>query len=263
MKRLNILFSFAFFCVASFILASCKKDTVDPNLPVLKLHPDNVTRKSGQVINDTLDILAPYGAKTLVISKTINLVADNVFETQTVIPVSNGTNTFIYIFTYTCKDEEVDKLVGINFRFEDEKGNAAEKDLTINTAASGAQTIYTHTWKLISKIWESQDPPLENIADCEKDDIWNYNRDSSISLNYGSSGCLFDGFNIFDKWYLSPDEKKFTRIYHSVFDPSKITTEVYDVKSITSDKMIMEIAIDLSVFGLSDNELFLYTYQSQ
>jgi hypothetical protein len=81
-------------------------------------------------------------------------------------------------------------------------------------------------------------------------------------LNYGASGCLFDGFNIFDKWYLSDDEKIFTQIYHSVFDPTKITVEKYVVKSLTPDKMVLEIAIDLSAFGLGKEELFVFTYEA-
>ena len=46
------------------MFSACKKDSVDPNLPVLKLHPVNVTGKVGQHVLDTLDILAPYGAQT-------------------------------------------------------------------------------------------------------------------------------------------------------------------------------------------------------
>jgi len=262
MKRFAILINCCICCYA-LVLSSCKKDSVDPNLPLLRLHPVNVTGKSGQVVYDTLEITAPYGAKTLVLSKTINLVADENFGTQTVTPENTGNNTYRYIFAYTYQPEEVDKLVGINFHFEDAKGNIAEKDLTVNTTASGAQIIYSHTWKLVSKLWTTVDPITESIQDCEKDNIFNFNRDSTITLNYGASGCLFDGFNIYDKWYLSEDETVFTDIYHSVFDTTKITVENYTVTSITKDKLVMEIALDLSDFGLSDHEVFVYTYEAQ
>ncbi len=258
MKRYALFIS----CCIVLLLTSCKKDSTDPNLPVLKLYPVNVTGKSGQQIRDTLDIQAPNGAKTLVISKTINLVPDAAFGTRTVTPESVGANLFRYIFTYTYQPEEVDKLVGINFHFEDEKGNAAEKDLTVNTTASGAQIIYSHKWKLTSKLWTTVDPVEENEQDCEKDNFFLYNRDSSITVNYGTQACLFDGFNIFDTWMLSEDEKTFTQTYHSVFDTTKITTEVYNVESLTKDKWVMDIALDLSAFGLGDHEVFVYTYES-
>ncbi|MEP6466203.1 MAG: hypothetical protein ABJB05_07840 [Parafilimonas sp.] len=262
MKRIAILIS----CIVSgaiIFTASCKKDSSDPNLPALKLHPVNVTGKSGQHVLDTLDIVAPYGVGKLVLSKTINLVPDETFGMQTVTPVSTGANTFQYILDYTYEPDEVNKLVGINFHFEDAKGNVAEKDLTVNTIASASQIIYSHKWKLISKLWTTVTPQQENEQDCAKDDIYTYNADSTMGINYGAMACTFDGLNIYDKWYVSDDEKTFTDIYHSVFNPDQITTEVYNIESLTNDKWVMDIALDLSVFGLSDHEVFVYTYQSQ
>ncbi|MEP7317332.1 MAG: lipocalin family protein [Panacibacter sp.] len=259
MKRFAI---FILTCSSMLMVASCKKDAVDPSLPVLKLRPAFVSGKTGQQFFDTLDIEAPNGIKTLVITKGINLIPDNVFGSVTVTPESLGGTSYRYIFSYTYLPEEVDKLVGINFHFEDAKGNAAEKDLTINTEASAVQNIYSHTWKLTSTFWTTDDPPSEAINDCEKDNNWNFNKDSSITVNYGALGCLFDGFNIFDKWYLSEDEKTFTQVFHSVFDPTKITVQEYTVKSISKNKLIFEIALDLSDFGFSDHEIFVYTYEA-
>ncbi len=263
MKRIAILISHAMIATALFTVA-CKKDSPDSNLPALRLHPVNVTGKSGQHLFDTLDIVAPYGVGKLLISKTINLVADDMFGVQPVTPISTGTNTYQYIFEYIYQPEEVNKLVGINYHFEDAKGNVAEKDLTINTNPSAAQIIASHQWKLISKLWTTANPQEESENDCERDNISSYNlADSTLSINYGTSGCTFDGFNIYDKWYVSDDEKTFTDIYHSVFNPAQITTELYNIESLSNDKWVMDIALDLSAFGLSDHEVFVYTYQAQ
>ena len=260
-KKLNRLVFFSFCVIAGLMMfTSCKKDSIDPNLPKMKLVPEMVSGKTGHSVSVTLTIHAPYGAKTLEISKTINLVS--AFGVTTVMPESLGNNNYQYVFTYTYQPEEVDKLVGINFHFEDGKGNAVEKDLTVNTITSGAQIIYSHTWKLTSKLWTTRNPPQESIQDCEKDNLTNFKRDSSIAINYGATGCTFDGFNIFDKWTLSEDETIFTQIYHSVFDPTKITVETYKVISLTKDKMVLQIGLDLSAFGLSKNEIFVYTYES-
>jgi hypothetical protein len=222
----------------------------------------NVTGKTGQHVLDTLDIVAPYGVGKLLLSKTINLVPDSTFGTQSVVPVSTGNNTYQYIFDYTYQANEVDKLVGINYHFEDSKGNAAEKDLTVNTSASAAQIIYSHKWKPVSVLWVTANPQQESITDCQKDNVFTYNSDSTMSVDYGALACTFDGFNVYDKWYVSDDEKTFTDIYHSVFNPQQITTEVYNIESLTSDKWVMDITIDLSAFGLSNHEKFVYTYQS-
>lgn len=240
-------------------MPGCKKE-IDTKLPSMVLTPESVQGKTGQQIQATLIINAPYGFKKLETSKTINLVS--AFGVTSVTPQDLGNNQYKYVFNYTYLSDEVDKLVGINFRFEDAKGNVAEKDLTINTEASGTQKIYSRTWKLVSKLWVTKKPVEENIAECEKDNRTNWRKDSTILLNYGASGCLFDGLNIFDRWYLSDDELTFTQIYHSVFDPTKITVEKYKVISLTPDKLVMEIAYDLTAFGFTNNELFVFTYEA-
>jgi hypothetical protein len=247
----------------SALFFACKKDKVETDLPVLRLAPDKVSGKSGFPVSTVLSGTVQNAVKNFYISKTVNLKVDSSWGTNGVLTVTDlgGQTNFDYTFNYTLQDDEVDKLVGFNYRIEDEKGKAAEKDLTVNTIASGAQIIASHPWKYTSKIWETDDPPSENLQDCEKDNFFNYKRDSTILLNYGVAGCLFDGLNIYDKWTLSEDEKTFTQTYHSVFDPSKVTTEVYTVKSLTKDKWVVEIALDLSVFGLSDHEMFEYTYE--
>ena len=252
---------FGFFIISLALgLSSCKKDSVDTSLPTMKLTPDNVMGKTAQHVDATLTIYAPNGIKSLEISKTINLVSSGGVTMGT--PISTGEKTYTYVYTYTYQPDEVNKLVGINFRLVDNKGNAVEKDLTVNTEASGAQKIYTHPWKLTSKLWETRNPIEESLQNCEKDDAYTFHADSTMSINYGTTGCLFDGFNIFDKWTLSEDEKVFTWVYHSVFDPTKITVETFQVKSLTKDKLVMEVAVDLSAFGLSNHELFLYTFET-
>jgi len=262
MKRSFVIVT-ALTIFTSAVFFTCKKDTVETDLPTLRLAPDKVSGKSGFPVSTVLSGTVQNGVKNFYISKTVNLKADSSWGTNGVLTVTDlaGQTTFDYTFNYTLQDDEVDKLVGFNYRIEDEKGKAAEKDLTVNTIASGAQIIASHPWKYTSKIWETDDPPSENLQDCEKDNFFVYKRDSTILLNYGTAGCIFDGLNIYDKWTLSEDEKTFTQSYHSVFDPSKVTTEVYTVKSLTKDKWVVEIALDLSVFGLSDHEMFEYTYE--
>lgn len=256
----SVIYSGLFLISLFSLLSSCKKDSVDTSLPIMKLTPDNVMGKTAQHVDATLTIYAPNGIKSLEISKTINLVSSGGVTNGA--PVSTGDNTYTYVYSYTYQPDEVNKLVGINFRLVDNKGNAVEKDLTVNTEASGAQKIYTHPWKLTSKLWETRNPIEESLQNCEKDDAYTFNSDSTMSINYGMTGCLFDGFNIFEKWSLSDDEKVFTWVYHSVFDPTKITVETFQVKSLTKDKLVMEVAVDLSAFGLSNNELFLYTFET-
>lgn len=245
-------------------LASCKKDETDPNMPVLSLTPDNVTGKSGRVIEATLTIHAPNGAGKLKMYKTINLQRDNTFGNNGILevtPMSLGGNDYEYVFSYQLEGGEVDKLVGINFRFEDAKGIAAEKDLTVNTTTSGQQIMYSRRWTLVSRMWTSVTPAENDMQDCEKDNVFIWNADSTYTVNFGTNACTFDGFNVFDRWVLSEDEKTLTQEYYSLFDPSNRTIETYTVKTLNRDKLVLEQLIDLTVFGLSDKEVFVSTYE--
>lgn len=259
MLRLRILI----FVSLALAIVGCKKEEIKTG-PALLLTPDNVIGKSGRSVEATLLITSPDGVKDIVMYKTINLQRDNSFGTNgilTATPVSTGPDTYEYQFSYQLQGEEVDKLVGINFLVTDNKGMASERDLTVNTTTSGQQIMYSRRWKLISRMWVSVSPAVEDIKECEKDNIFIWNEDSTYNISFGIMPCDFDGFNVYDKWMLSEDEKTLTQIYYSLFDPSNITTETYSVKSLTSTKMVLSQTLDLTDFGLSDNEVFESTYE--
>ena len=71
MKRIAIFFSL--FALSAFIMPGCKKE-IDTKLPSMVLTPESVQGKTGQQIQATLIINAPYGFKKLETSKTINLL---------------------------------------------------------------------------------------------------------------------------------------------------------------------------------------------
>jgi hypothetical protein len=262
MRPTNFLISI--FLISVTAMVSCSKEKTDPNMPVLRLTPDNITGKSGRTVEATLYIHAPNGAGTIAMYKTVNLERDNSFGgtgTLTAEPVSTGDDNYEYHFSYQLQGDEVDKLVGINFRFEDAKGVAVEKDLTLNTTTSGQQIMYSRRWKLISRMWTSITPPAEDMQPCESDNIFIWRADSTYTVQFGTSACTFDGFNVFDRWQLSEDEKTLTQEYYSLFDPSNRTTETYTVRTLNRDKLVLEQLIDLTVFGLSDKEVFVSTYE--
>jgi len=261
MKKACYLFTFVAL-IATFNLTSCKKeDKIDPTQPQITLSSDKLTGKSGQELTVTINITAPNGISALLISKGVNLKTDSSFGTNGVMKIPATGNTFEYVFKYILSPDEVDKLVGFNFRVEDAKGLAAEKDFTLNTTVSGAQILYSYRWNLKSKMWMLT-PAVENITDCEKDDSYLFNRDSTMSIDYGTSACTYDGFNVYTKWTLSPDEKELSITYESVFDPSQVTVDKYTVISLTKDKLVLGITYDLTAFGLSDKEPFQFTYEA-
>lgn len=260
-KTVNLMIFTAL--AVTFIFHSCKKeDKIDPSKPIITLSSDQFLGKSGQELTVTVNVDAPNGISNFMISKGVNLKTDSSFGVNGVmkIPSVSG-NSFTYTFKYILDPNEVDKLVGFNFRVEDSKGLASEKDFTLNTTVSGAQLLYTYRWTIKSKIWVKT-VPEDDLDDCAKDDSYLFNRDSTMTLDYGTIGCTFDGFNIFDTWSLSPDEKELSLTFHSAFNPDQITTDKYTVTTLTKDKLVMQIYYDLSIFGAGENELFIFTYEA-
>jgi len=247
---------------ATLFFSSCKKETaVDSSQPVISLSTYKFLGKSQQEMTVTVTINAPNGIAAFKITKGVNLKADTSFGTNGLMTVAAASgSSFTYVFKYILSPDEVDKLVGFNFRVEDSKGLAAEKDFTLNTTVSGAQLLFSYRWNLKSIIWKSS-LPVEAIRNDEKDNSFLFNRDSTVTIDYGTVKGIFDGFRVYEKWTLSPDEKVFTLIWRNVFTAVK-TTEVYDVTTLIKDKLVMNTFLDLSAFGATANELFEYTYTS-
>lgn len=244
-----------------YVLSGCNKNDADPNIPVLDLSTDFVLNKSDRDIEVTLDMNVPDGVKTLVISKGVNLKPDAVYGLDTVVPAPTGEKKFRYVFHYTLQRSEIDKLVGFNFKLTDNSGRIVEKDLTVHTEANGAETIYSKKWMLKSTLRITATPAKEELDPCVADNIFSFAKDSTMSVVYGPP-CGFDGFNVYDKWRLSEDEKTFTWEYFNLFIPASRTTEVFNVRKISSSELVMDITIDLSWMGTgyTDHEQFVYTF---
>lgn len=255
------LYPFILLMAVSLYLTGCDKNDADPNAPVLDLSTDFVLNKSDRDIEVTLDMSVPDGVKDLVITKGVNLQPDAQFGAETVQPAPLGNNKFRYIFHYTLQRAEIDKLVGFNFRLTDNAGRIVEKDLTVHTEANAAEIIYSKKWKLTSTLRITATPAKEELDPCVADNIFSFAKDSTMSVNYGPS-CGFDGFNVYDKWQLSEDEKKFQWEYFNLFNPASRTTEVFNVRKISSSELVMDITIDLSWAGpdYTDHEQFVYTF---
>lgn len=199
--------------------------------------------------------------KSLTITKTVNLQVDESFGDNGVLTVDPASFDAEYVFNYAPPVSDIDQLVGFTFRAEKANGSSLISDLTLVVTLSPRDNIPFRRWNLVSRIWVDGGN-VEDMKACEKDNYYLFNSDGTMSLNYGTDtgtgDCGFDGFNVYDTWELTADEKFLIMTRHGIFSPDVTETETYRMIQLTTEKMVFEIDLDLSFFGLSSEETFRY-----
>jgi hypothetical protein len=127
------------------------------------------------------------------------------------------------------------------------------------------ENISRKKWLWASRLWVDNGNS-QDLKDCEKDNFFLFNADGSIAVNYaagtGAGDCAFEGFKVYDNWQFTADEKLFIVKKHDAFS-GVVEIDSFRVQSLTVEKMLLELDIDLSDFGLSTEETFLYEYTAQ
>jgi hypothetical protein len=274
--------SYRLFILYSLMLAtvsiSCEEDYESnaANEALLLTVPDKNIKASGQG-QYRFQVESGYEAsvtanvasarlKSLTVTKTVNLAKDEGFGAEGVMAVDLSSFSEAYVFNYMPLTTEVDQLVGFTFTAEMKDGSVLVSDLNLVVTLSPKDNISRRKWLFTSKIWVDNGN-AQDIKECEKDNYSYFNADGRMSIDFGAltnvSGCDFDWANIYDKWELSEDEKTFTIYHHAWNTPDIIVAEAYRVKTFTTEKLELEIDIDLSWLGLSTEETFIYQYTAQ
>lgn len=260
----------------SAFFASCEDDTEsnadDLSLPLSVAGGSNIKAPgNGQYRLNTLSAenvavtaaIASAEVRSFTITKKVNLVADPTFGQNGVLTVNPSSFSAEYVFNYLAPTSDIDKLVGFTFHVEKTDGSILESDLTLVVTLSPRDNIPTKRWNLKSKIWVDGGN-LEDLKDCEKDNYYLFNADMTATQKYGANACTTgcDGCWQESTWELSEDEKTFTIKLYNLFAPDQTRTDVYRVKTLTTERLEIEIDYDLSVFGLSTEETFLFKLEA-
>jgi hypothetical protein len=276
MKMYHQYIKCVFGIVVSLFLISCEEDyetdADDPAIPLRHSEQQIKAPGRGQYKLKALSgegvqiaaIFTPFAPlKSLTITKTVNSAVDESYGNKGVLTVDVSSVNSEYLFQYIPPESDIDQLVGFTFTAEEANGTKISSDLQLVVTVSPRDNLSRRKWLWKSKIWVDAGN-VQDIKECEKDNYYLFNKGATMSLNFGtntgSAGCDFDGFNVYDSWSLSEDEKEFTMVYHSIFSPDIPQTETYRVKTLTTEKLELEIDYDLSVFGLGTEETFLFEF---
>ena len=263
------------FSISAFLI-SCEddydSDAADPGIPLAHAEQQikapgrgqyKLRALSGEQLEVTANMASVAPLRSFNITKTVNLEVDNSYGSNGTLTVDAGAVNGNYVFQYEPTEADVDQLVGFTFNAEGSNGAQLSSDLQLVVTLSPRDNLPRKKWLWKSKIWVDKDN-LQDIKECEKDNFYLFNSDGTMSINFGDNtgtpGCDFDGFNAYDTWSLSEDEKTFTMVYYSIFSPDNLVTETYRVKTLTTEKLELEIDYDLSVFGEGTEETFLFEF---
>lgn len=275
-------FKIAIFCVSSFLFIKCVESDTDnrvrdeqifvelgvPEAPGYAQYKTAV--ETGYAVRVPVDVVSNSGIESLRVIKKINLEVDPSYGDNGVAEIVSNVdeNKYEYMFEYTPTEEDVDQLVGFTFESKNKNGHISQTDLTLVVTFSPKDNLPRRRWVLSSVLWvnNTESPNSEEINDCEKDNSMLLNEDGSMSIDYGkdtgAGACGFDGLTGYDSWSLSDDEMYFTQVTYNVFTPDQKTEEVYTVRNLTTEEFAIELSVDMSAFGLTTDERFLYTYKA-
>lgn len=259
------------------LLSSCEDDDYtsdadDPAIPLTHAAQEikapghgqyKLKALSGEPLQVSANMATVSPLTSFTITKTVNLAVDQAYGNNGVLTVDAGSVGDEYVFQYEPSENDVDQLVGFTFTAEGTDGTQLTSDLQLVVTLSPRDNLPRKKWLWKSKIWVDKDN-TQDIKECEKDNYYLFNSDGTMSLNFGTNtgtpGCDFDGFNVYDTWSLSEDGTTFTMVYHSIFAPDSPQTENYRVKTLTTEKVELEIDYDLSWLGEGTEETFLFEF---
>ena len=248
-----------FFLAVSFVAASmlmvssCKDEEPTVAAPSVSLSEAAFTGKIGETASTTATVTAPGGLKTLRVTKYLGTDIDPSYGTGGTMEVTSSSFTL----DYTLSDEGLETPVRFNFEAEDDKGQTGDADFIITTELSMKYLLLNFNWQWESKMGKCLDsePETEMIVDCEKDNVYIFNEDGTMTIDYGdltgSGGgtCDFDGIRPATNWELNADETELTITNTNVFDPTDVQIEVYRITTFDAMEINSEQTVDLTAFG--------------
>lgn len=281
MKKISIVL-FSVCCFSIIVLNSCgepdqtPEDYFDNGSFTVKLDaqkaPGHGQYKQALTTSEQVDLKvtvnAPSDLESLQITKTVNLETDESFANSGVKQIDASGKTFTYEFHYDPQIADINQLVGFTFKAITGDQQSTTSDLTVAVNLSPRDNLVTKrwNWKSILHANDEENPNMETIKDCEKDNAYLFNADGTLSLDFGqdtaAGDCALDGLNAYDSWKLTDDEKYFIIKRHGIFSPDKTVIDSFEVKQLSIETLKLQLSIDLSSVGAGSNEIFLYTFKA-
>ncbi len=250
--RRNLIWVIGMMTAASLVFTSCGDDDEPaPVAPVVSIDNASASGDIGDVVSATISGELDGAFAKMEISKFIGTAPDASYGTGGVLEVTSG---LPYNFSYTIGTEGLENPIRFNFLVTDANDLTDEVDLVITTNASNEQLLVSFNWRYSSLIWEN----AESILECEEDNIYSFEADGSMSVDFGAltgsggGSCDFDGTTIFDGWAMNEAQDTLQWFRADAFTGAATDTVTYSIKEFTKERWVAD---ETNLFGV-----FEYTY---
>jgi hypothetical protein len=255
--KTNNYYSFLMACLlisAGLIFTSCDDDS-PPADPTLTISDDALTADLGETVTVTVDGDVPGNFNVMRITKFIGTNIDTDYGTGGTVEVGTG---LPYTFNYTIGTNDIEEPIRFQFEVEDDNGNTGSTNLIITLAATRAQLLVSFNWRYSSLIFDG----MESILPCEEDNIYSFEADGTMSVDYGAitgsggGSCDFDGVTVPVEWEMNAamDTLYWYRDNFSVMPAVREDTVTYAI-----------VSFDNTAWNADETNLFvifIYTYSA-
>ena len=253
-KRKYALKALSLTVMFTLVFTSCGDDDAPPVAPVITIDNATFTGDLGELATAIISGTLEGDFVVMEIRKFIGTDPDDTWGTGGVMEVTTG---LPYTFSYELGADGIENPIRFNFLVEDSNGLTGETNFIITTDASRRQLLTTFNWRYSSLIWED-DPTVESILECEEDNVFNFEEDGTMGVDYGAltgsggGSCDFDGFLIHTGWAMNEAQDTLQWFRADAFTLEPQDTVTY---SITEFDQMQWVADETNLFGV-----FAYTY---
>ena len=229
-ENLRLLFALSMMVILSCVLSSCGDDDPAPVAPDVTISEETFTGDIGDEVSVTVNGTLDGEFAVLRISKFIGTDLDASYGTNGVMEVTTG---LPYTFNYTLGIDGLTEPIRFNFEVKDSNELSGDANLVITTNATRESLLVSFDWRWASQEFEGS----QTLLDCEADNVWSFEADNSVTLDYGAltgsggGSCDFDGTLDHTGWRMNTAMDTLEIFRANAFTGAPQDTTVYAIKT--------------------------------
>jgi len=242
------------FIMTGLMTTSCgDDDTSAPAGPDITISEDAFTGDIGETVTVTIDGDVPGGFSVMRITKSLGATIDVTYGTNGTAEVGTG---LPYTFNYTIMPSDFGSPVRFQFVVEDDNAETDEVNLIITIDATRAQLLTSFNWRYSSLIFDE----VESILPCEEDNVFSFEADGTMSVDYGAitgtggGSCDFDGVTVPVEWEMNTAMDTLYWYRDNTITATRQDTVTYAIQSFDNTAWNAD---ETNLFGV-----FNYTYSA-